>query len=313
MTGPRSQLERLVEALKDSGLTEAAGRLEKLLATLDDSLRSVSWFSRKRQKLTAVLKRQLRYAESEIKETAHLLNVAKSIVEQRPVSDEDKELARSQFLDVLKAVPASAVLAGTFMIPLPGAQPILAPLLMEKLGLLPSAWSETEMEKELHDLVEVSSNCGLADVASGLQDVLSALMAENKKVDELAEFIQRNPQWSVFFDENLDQKVSRPELKSLRRRIQITAVEARCAADTKDWYVFLSTNGHFSPEQTSEFRLEHSGDTVAGPYTFSVIISRFQDPVRVLVRRSTEGWWVPLGHVLNEMDIETHERTQEKK
>ncbi len=252
--------------------------------------------------MTAMLKRQVRYAEAEIKETAHLLNVARSIVEQKTVSERDKDLARKQFMDVLKSVPASAVLAGTFLIPLPGAQPILAPLLMERLGLLPSAWSEAETEKELHDLATIATRRGLADVASGLKSVLDTVKRENRKVDELAGFIRRNPQWSVFFDENLDQRISREELRALRKRVQMTAVEALCAADKKEWYVFLSTPGDFSPEQTSEFRLENSGDTVAGPYTFSRIPKRFREPQKVLVRRSMEGWWAPLGHVLDEME-----------
>jgi len=248
------------------------------------------------------MRRHILNAEKEVKETAHLLDVARRLlVDREPVSDEDRTLAREQFLDLLKTVPASAVLAGTFLIPVPGAQPVLAPILMDRLGLLPSAWTESEAEKDLRDLVRTAASHGLTDVAEDLREVLARLRIDKTKVDRLARYVKRNPEWNVFFDEDFDQKISQEELISLLRRIQVTGLEAGAAGEVKEWYIYYTDTGNFDAQRTTEFFLQYGGDTVKGPYTFSTITGRYAQWPNVLVRRGEEGWWVPLWALLEEM------------
>ena len=298
----KSRLERVAARLRRRGLDDAADRVQGLSERFCSAVNASSWFARKRERFAVVMRRHIRNAEKEVKETAHLVDVARRLlVEREPVSEEDRTLAREQFLDLLKTVPASAVLAGTFLIPVPGAQPVLAPILMDRLGLLPSAWSESKAEKDLRDLIRVASSHRLADVARDLQQVLDDLRHDKKKVDRLARYVKRNPEWNVFFDEDFDRKICRDELIALLRRVQVTALEAGAAAEVKEWYVYYSAPGSFDAQRTTEFLLQYGDDTVKGPYTFPIITGRYAQWPNVLVRRGEEGWWVPLWALLEEM------------
>ena len=301
-TERKGRLDRVARRLRLRGLDEAADRVEGLAERFRSAVKATSWFARKRERFAVVMRRHIRNAEQEVKETAHLVDVARRLlVEREPVSEVDRTLAREQFLDLLKTVPASAVLAGTFLIPVPGAQPVLAPILMDRLGLLPSAWSETEAEKDLRDLIRVAESHGLKDVAGDLDEVLQDLREDKAKVDRLAEYVKRNPEWNVFFDEDFDQKISRDELIAMLRRVQVTALEADAAGEVKEWYVYYSDPGAFDAQRTTELFMQYGDDTVKGPYSFSTITGRYAQWPNVLVRRGEEGWWVPLWALLEEM------------
>lgn len=308
---PPVPANRLVQSLRRQGQNEAADRLERLLARVDGALERTSWWARSRERLRAVLSRHARYASLEWAETTHLLEVARRLlVERKPVSERDRELARQQFLDVLKTVPASAILAGTFLLPIPGAQPILAPILMQRLGLLPSSWSESDAEKELRDLVQIAQSCGLPDVAAELGQMLAAAGEEARKIEELDRFVRANRDWIVLFDENLDSRLTRDELARLRRRIQVTAVEARTAGERREWYVYYRDSevpADPAPtdfEKTAQFRMELGGETVKGPYTLPGVMRRFAGQRNALVRRGAEGWWVPLWALQDELSVQ---------
>lgn len=296
-TEKKTALDKLAHRLRSGGLEEAALRLEALMWHFESQVRRGSWFARKKRRLSAVLTRHRDNAEIELQETGHLLQVARRmLVEQLPVSDEDRQKAREQLLDLLKTVPASAIVAGTFLIPLPGAQPVLAPILMERLGLLPSAWSESSVEKELRDLAIVARSHGHNEIADGLQTILTAVRADAVKLRQLDDYVKRHPDWKIFFDENLDGRVTAEELTALRRRIEVTALDAEVAGDQPEWFVYYKQgpDAPFDPERTTQFRLDYKGETVKGPKTLNAIIEEFHGEEEVLVRRGRNGFWVPL-------------------
>ena len=289
-------LDKLAQRLRKGGLEDAALRLEALMWHFESQVRRGSWFSRKKRRLGAIMTRHRRNAETELQETGHLFSVARRmLVDQQPVPDAELEQAREQLLDLLKTVPASAVVAGTFLIPFPGAQPVLAPILMERLGLLPSAWSESRMERELRDLSIIALSHGQQAVADGLKSVLESVKSDGRKLKQLEQWVSDCAEWKVFFDEDLDGKVRREELVALRRRIEVTALDARVAGDREDWYVYYKSEEEtFDPERTTEFRLDYKDETVKGPKTLDSILAEFGARKEVLVRRGDSGWWVPL-------------------
>ncbi len=284
----KTSLAKLARSLSKHGLATEAERLLELGRGLDDSLKGASWFARNSGKVKAVLGRHARNVSVEWRETAHLLRVARQLlVERRAVSAPDMELARSQLLDLLKTVPASAIVAGTFLIPVPGAQPILAPVLMERLGLLPSAWSETAMESELRDLVQIARDRKLADISRELESVLATVRSHKADLKRFRRYVEENPDWAVFFDENLDSRISDGELSVLRARVDVAARFAITAPDDPGWSVY--------------FRGDQHEDKVIANLTFTQIRSGFPDSRNALVRRGDTDWWVPLWAVLEQL------------
>lgn len=284
-----TKIDRLAVRLKKRGLHAAALRLQELKTRLEKAMEGGSWLEKNRVYLSAVISRHVENTGNEWEETAHLLDVARRLlIERSTVSNEDMEAARRQLVDVLKTVPISAILAGTFLIPIPGAQPILAPILMERLGLLPSSWLESAIESELRDLIFIARKHSLNDVAEELGDMLGEVRRYNAGLARLRRFVKENPDWTVFFDENFDKKISSKELASLKQRSLELAREGRVSPDSPDWYVY--------------YRNRHGSDSTRGPLTFREIRDRFSGQRQVLVRRGESSWWVPLWAVEEELD-----------
>lgn len=278
-------LHKMAGRLRRRGLPDAADRLLELGARLTESREGASWLARNAARVRAVLARHAENVGTEWGETAHLLRVARQLlVERKAVVGEDLELARSQLLDLLKTVPASAVFAGTFLIPIPGAQPILAPVLMERLGLLPSAWAESRIETELRNLVGEARQSGLVDLAGELQEMLAGVRAHLNEVARLRTYVQENPDWAIFFDEDLDSHVSDHELAHLRQRVSAAARHAISDPDEFCWTVY--------------FRGDANDDKVRRDLSFSQVRSGFPDGRNALIRRGDVDWWVPLWAVL---------------
>jgi len=282
------RIEGLLAKLEHRGLSAAAQRLRELLGRLDEALEGGSWLERNRVRLSAAISRHMRNTETEWAETAHLLRIArKLVVERGSVTKEERDLARRQLIDVLKTVPASAIVAGTFFIPIPGAQPVLAPILMERLGLLPSSWLESSIESELRDLIFIARKSSLDDLAEELGEALGEVRRYNAGLARLKSFIRENPDWRVFFDEDLDKRVSARELSELRARVRDLALQAKTEPDMRDWYVY--------------YRNRHGSDSTRGPQTLAEILARFSGQRQVLVRRGDTSWWVPLWSLEEEL------------
>jgi len=262
--------------------------LRELLGRLGERQSRSSWLVRNGRRLMAMWSRHRENAGAEVGETRQLLDVARRLlVEREEVSPEELEQARLQLLDVLRAVPASAIIAGTFMIPLPGAQPIPPPVLMERLGLLPSSWREETSLTELRDLIVMSREAGLEEVARGLEEILQRLRRHEERKAQLAQYARQNPDWRVFFDDDFDQRLSEEELEHLQERIGQAARAAVHAPDDPAWMVFYrGDNGH---------------DKRAGPLSFNELRAAFPDSRRALVRYGDGEWWVPLWAVLSDI------------
>ena len=274
-------LHKVADQLRDKGLADAAERLLELGVRLKESEEGASWLSRNAGKVRAVLSRHAENAGTELGETAHLLKVAHQLlIERKPVAPADLGLVRSQLLDLLKTVPASAVFAGTFLIPLPGAQPILAPVLMERLGLLPSAWAESRVESELRDLVKLARMRGLPEVAEELGQMLEKVRSHTDETARLRKYIRENPDWAIFFDEDLNSHITDEELSHLRDRVKDAASRAIADPDDPCWTVY--------------FRGDGQDDKIRRNLSFSQVRTGFPDGRNALIRRGDTDWWVPL-------------------
>lgn len=289
-------LKDAVAELRRRGLHAEAGRLEALIPGWTQTRSSSNWLKSNVTRLKAILTRHAQNARTEASETNHLLQVAKALlVDRTPISDEDADRAREQLVDVLRTVPATAIIAGTFLIPIPGAQPILAPILMERLGLLPSSWTEGNLENELRDLISIARDQQLTDLQRALENTLEAVRERSGLHKELVRFVADHPEWNIFFDENMDLKVSPEEIASLQARVMEAARLALHAPTEAQFHLYLSSA---SPALTSlvplsAIRREYKEDSVLGPFSFDVLQLHLDPQENALVRAGAEHWWIP--------------------
>jgi len=287
---------KAIESLEAHGFTAEAQRLALLRPAWDSAYESGGWLRHNVSKVVAVVSRHAENARTEAVETGDLLRYARSVlVDGEPVGAPETERARQQMLDLLKTVPASAILAGTFMIPVPGAQPIIAPILMERLGLLPSAWNQSALEKVLRDLLHQARHKGPAELEQLLAQVLEHVKGQRSAVMELSKFVASHPEWRVFFDENGDSKVSEEELSVLSSRVSTTARLAQEAPDQASLLVYLgqgSCNVEALKRVLPTLR-EYDEDAILGPMSLRSLLALLPRDANALVRWTDELWWVP--------------------
>lgn len=289
-------LRNSVAELRRRGLHAEACRLEALIPEWTQTRSSSNWLKKNVTRLKAVLSRHAQNARNEAAETNHLFLVATALlVDRTSISDEDADKAREQLVDVLRTVPATAIIAGTFLIPIPGAQPILAPILMERLGLLPSSWTEGNLENELRDLISMAKDQQLADLRHALEVTLEAVRERSGLHKELLRFVAQHPEWNIFFDENMDLRVSPEELASLQARVMETARLALHDPTEPQFHLFVNSSSPalVTLEPLSAIHREYRGDSVLGPFSFAVLQAHLDKQANALVRAGAEHWWVP--------------------
>jgi len=94
-------------------------------------------------------KRQWELATAELRESREMLAlVGKRARTRSRLSPEEADHVRTQLADLLRMVPATILVATNQVLPLPGTS-LLTPLLLRRLGLLPSRWRESHILSEL--------------------------------------------------------------------------------------------------------------------------------------------------------------------
>lgn len=305
-----SVLHTALMELRRRGLQSQADRLEALIPAWEKAQSETTWLKKNFAKVKALLTRHAENARTEAEGTTHLLKVAKALmVDRTPVTDDEADKAREELLDLVKAVPASAILAGTFFIPIPGAQPILAPILMERLGLLPSAWAESKLVVELRDLVALAREQSLPDLEAALKSALEAVKQRAALQSDLVRFLTEHPEWDIFFDEDLDSRISASELAALQGRIRATArmVTAQPASPLLHAYIHTSSlSADKAQELGAPFRVAE-GDLVIGPVGYCALRAHLGPKENALVRTGPEAWWIPWPALVKQVEAHCEE------
>ena len=221
----------------------------------------------------------------------------KSVTAPDNVGEQERDEALDQFKDLLKTLPASAILAGTFLIPIPGAQPILTPILMKKLGLFPSAWSKDSMERDLREVAALAREFGLPELAAEVALLEGQVKALDQSVNGLRRFVKDHPDLKVFFDEDLDNRVSERELRHLQGRVKECALKAAASKGERVWFAYVVAQCDTFPEAPGT----EKEDRILGPLTFDDLRNRYASCPHILVRYEGCDGWLPLVAVLKEM------------
>lgn len=123
-------------------------------------------------------RRQWELASAELRESREALAlVSRSARDRKSLSPEESDLVRTQLADLLRLVPATLVVATNQVLPVPGTS-LLTPLILRRLGLLPSRWRESHILYELQKQAESLHATGLHHEAERVEALQHQLEIE---------------------------------------------------------------------------------------------------------------------------------------
>ena len=111
--------------------------------------------------------------------------LAQRIKRKEPLAAEEADKVRSQLIDVVKVVPAGVLAAANMALPIPGAV-LLTPLLLSKMGLMPSRWRDAHVLEKLRHKADRLRSTGHESEADELDAIRAEVEAEADEREEVA-------------------------------------------------------------------------------------------------------------------------------
>jgi len=123
-------------------------------------------------------RRQWALIVGEVQETGELVEIInKRLLNGEKLSQEEREQAREQLLDIMKMVPAGLIATASALSPIPLTL-ILTPVVLRKLGLLPSRWKEAHVLETLKEQARRLEKLGEQDEARQLESLAAEVAAQ---------------------------------------------------------------------------------------------------------------------------------------
>lgn len=240
----KGRIEELAEALAASGADVA--HLRPLQLELD-VVEHPSALRRLSDRALKAARRQLDLALGELDDSRRVVAlIAVRVRRMQRLSPEEADEVRGQLADLLKLVPAGLIAATNYTLPIPGTS-LFTPVILRRLGLLPSRWREAHL---LHALQREA----LRLRATGRDD--AALRVEALR-DELAleadarEATRREANVLTHWDANGDGVIDAQEGQAYADELERVRVLADQRAHRRAWYLF-SEGEVFGPVRLSE-------------------------------------------------------------
>ena len=211
------RLKQVATKLEAHGVD--VSKLRSLEVELAVNERPPGFLGKLRGKVKVVLRAQwvnLRGEAGETREAFALL--ARRIKENKPMRPEEADKVKAQLIDLIKVVPAGVFAAANAAMPIPGTS-ILTPMLLSKMGLMPSRWRDAHVLRTLREEAKRLRAEGHGEEA----DELDVLRAEVESEADQREKISLNADLLTQWDANAsgdwddDEKAAyRKELERLR-------------------------------------------------------------------------------------------------
>jgi len=161
-------LEEIASRLEDMG--HDAGELHDLQVELDMFDEIPSRWSRFSSRMKKLAKGQWSHLSGEFKESREALRITRAAMDEGKVSAEERAQVRAQLLDMLRLLPAGAIVFANAALPLPGTS-VLTPAILKKLGLLPSRWREAHLLAHLQKETDRLRSEGLDEEADEIAEI----------------------------------------------------------------------------------------------------------------------------------------------
>ena len=158
----------------------------------------------------------LRGEAGETKEAFALL--VRRIKRKEPMAAEEADKVKAQLIDVVKIVPAGVFAAANFALPIPGTA-ILTPMLLAKMGLMPSRWRDAHVLRTLREEAKRLRAEGHGEEANELDVLRAEVESEADQREKISLNADLLTQWdaNASGDWDDDEKAAyRKELERLR-------------------------------------------------------------------------------------------------
>lgn len=169
-----------------------------------------------RQKAKVVLRAQWQNLRGEAGETNEaFVLLVRRFREKKPLPPAEADKVRAQLVDLVKMVPAGVLATVNAAMPIPGTS-IFTPMLLSKMGLMPSRWRNAHVLRELRQEAKRLRGEGYGDEA----DELDAFRGEVEASADECEKLSRNADLLTQWDANDSGKWEDDEKETYRRELE---------------------------------------------------------------------------------------------
>lgn len=177
----------------------------------------------------------------EISESREMMGIIRRRLAREHVTERELLLVREQMLDLVRVVPAALVVATNYTLPLPGTS-FLTPMILARLGLLPTRWREAHILSTLRKEADRLRAAGHLDLANELEELEHAVEEE---ADQRA-LATHDANLLTHWDANLDGLWQEEERAAYQTEVHRLAGIAAKVGTRRRW--FLQAEGRiFGP------------------------------------------------------------------
>jgi hypothetical protein len=170
------KLHLLVEKLEAAGIDSRA--LKTLELEIEVNEKPPGFIGKAKQRLNKALLKQWANIVGEISETQEAFVIlGEKIKRKERLTATESDRIRSQLSDLVKVLPAGIFAAANAALPIPGTS-VLTPMLLSKMGLMPSRWRDAHMLETLRKETNRLREDGLDEVASELDSIKNEIEEE---------------------------------------------------------------------------------------------------------------------------------------
>ena len=213
-------------------------------------------------KIKHALRKNYRHVKGEMLESLEMTSLLRKGVHN--LTAKEKEKIRTQLLDFAKVLPAGFIAAANAVLPIPFTS-VLTPMLLQKMGLLPSRWNEARILHLLQEEEEMLRSRGLLQLASSVHKIYDSIEMD-------AYNRERHLSLLLHWDENENGLWDQDEIEAYQAECVKMKSLSLQQGHTRNW--FISQNG-----------------LVFGPTTFDDLP---EDDPDLLVKFGTKTKWVAL-------------------
>ena len=183
MTHKETSAENLIEILESKGLHDEAVQLRETQKELNALVRPPGLVSELTDNLKERARRQWELIVGEVQETAELVElVNRRVLNGEKLTHQERKQAQEQILDIMKMVPAGMIATASALSPLPMTL-AFTPMVLRKLGLLPSRWREAHVLQTLKDQSSRLHELGADEQARELDGLAAEVKAQAQARD----------------------------------------------------------------------------------------------------------------------------------
>ena len=257
--------------MESKGLHAEASKLRETQQELEALVRPPGLVTELTENLKDRARRQWELIVGEVQETAELVElINRRIVSGEKLTREERKQAQEQILDIMKMVPAGMIATASALSPLPMTL-AFTPVLLRKLGLLPSRWREAHVLQTLKEQSSRLQELGQKEQAEQLDHLAEEVKAQAQAREVTGSTAQLLSYWA----QNPEEPISNEDRNAYYFTVETLRTLRASETERRSWYFQI-------------------GDEIFGPLPLSEVEKHQPDNNAILVCHERMLKWVRL-------------------